>query len=93
MATEGAGSTVHTKTCDGAALLIAEPDYTGEDWDAAVRELVTSGYQPTVLDTPIHVLPDGTEIHLWAQHIGDAGPESSEMIMAATTVLTTELSR
>lgn len=48
------------------AVMIAQPDYTPEDWDAAVDELVTRNFLPSSTE-PIAVLPDGTEVLVWQQ--------------------------
>jgi hypothetical protein len=49
------GGTVSVFTCtDGAIQVVSDPDYTGEDWRAACKELEALGAGPYALsDGPV----------------------------------------
>lgn len=50
------------------ALLVASPNYTPEDWDLAVSELVARGFSPCHEDNePMFISSTGTELYSWTK--------------------------
>lgn len=61
-----------------AALVLATPDYTPEDWDEAALELGRRGYA-LAHDVADHVLPCGTEIYVWMRQ---PAPAQVDIVLA-----------